>query len=101
MRKWSRILTRDAFCRYIAQSRFEGEGLSFVIRDDGSFSGIAGGESFAGRWVWEDGWFCRTLAVGDEPPETDCELIETCGDQMRYTRNRGQGSASIVHKHRL
>ncbi|MDP5216520.1 hypothetical protein Q5Y75_04765 [Ruegeria sp. 2205SS24-7] len=95
---WTRIRTREAFCRYVAQSRFEGDGLRFVIRADGGFSGTAEGETFEGRWVWKDSCFCRTLIFDDEPPETDCEIIEICGDQMRYTRARGQGSTSVVRK---
>ncbi|MFA3915815.1 hypothetical protein [Ruegeria hyattellae] len=95
---WDRIETRAAFCAFIAVSRFEAPGLRFVIRPDGSFAGTSDGVAFEGRWLWQDGFFCRTLSLPDAPAETDCERIEVNGAQMRYTRDRGQGDVHVVRK---
>ncbi|WP_372572536.1 hypothetical protein [Ruegeria jejuensis] len=95
---WTRIHTRAAFCAFIADCRFEGPGLRFVIHQDGRLDGTAEGVAFEGSWEWKQGCFCRILNHPDTPGERECEIIETRGAQMRYTRDGGQCDAHVVRK---
>lgn len=98
---WKRVTTRDEFVSRFAEVTLVSDGLRFVIHDDGRVVGNVGDLPLSGRWYWENGFFCRTAILDGAPLELDCEIIECCGEQMRYTRDRGDGEVSIVEKVRV
>ncbi|WP_193142759.1 MULTISPECIES: hypothetical protein [unclassified Meridianimarinicoccus] len=93
---WQRLLSRTAFLKRFADRELVGDGLRFVIHADGRITGQAGTGKLSGQWYWEDGYFCRTASLDGEDLGLDCEIIEYRGDSMRYTRNKGEGEASVV-----
>lgn len=98
---WKRVTTRDEFVSRFTGVTLVSDELRFVIHDDGRIVGNVGDLQLSGRWYWENGFFCRTANLDGAPLELDCEIIECCGDRMRYTRDRGKGEASIVEKERI
>lgn len=96
MAVWTKIETRAAFVEAIADRRLQGEGMDFTLHADGRITGTAGGSRLTGQWVWRDGCFCRQARLGDEDLSMDCEVIEICGNRMRYTRDHGRGARTVV-----
>lgn len=96
--RWKRVTTRDEFVSRFTGVTLVSDGLRFVIHEDGRILGDIGDLPLSGRWYWENGFFCRTAVLDGATLELDCEMIECRGDQMRYTRERGNGEASIVEK---
>ncbi len=49
------------------------------------------------KWTWKDGYFCRVL-TGESGGEAlhDCEVIETDGTRLRYTRNKGGAGEAVI-----
>lgn len=93
---WRRVTSRKEFVEAYADKVLVGEELRFTIHSTGKISGHVDGLELIGEWYWEDGYFCRTAALNGEALELDCEIIEGCGNQMRYTREKGQGVSSVV-----
>lgn len=91
-----RVRTLEVFRARVTGRLLTGEGLVFTIHSDGRISGRADGLEFSGAWLWRDGLFCRTAELDGIDLGADCEVIEVSGPLMRYTRNEGEGSASIV-----
>lgn len=65
----------------------------FVIKGDGSIEGTWHGAALAGRWRWEDGYFCRSLSAPRAAPE-DCQEWSVAGDRARLARERGAGEST-------
>ncbi|MHA7776685.1 hypothetical protein [Roseibium sp. M-1] len=93
---WKRLTTREEFVAIFTEVPLTSEGLRFIIHEDGRIAGDVDGRPLSGSWYWEDGYFCRTAELDGEFLDLDCEIIEHCGDRMRYTRERGNGQSSIV-----
>jgi hypothetical protein len=93
---WKRLTTREEFVRTFTEVTLIGDGIRFIIHEDGKIAGDVDGRPLSGSWYWEDGYFCRTAELDGEFLDLDCEIIESLGDKMRYTRERGDGPASIV-----
>ncbi|WP_298821838.1 hypothetical protein [uncultured Roseibium sp.] len=93
---WRRIASRKEFVAAYADKVLVGEELRFTIHSTGKISGHVEGLDLVGEWYWEDGYFCRTATLNGEALALDCEIIEGCGHQMRYTREKGRGEFSIV-----
>ncbi|PRY22206.1 hypothetical protein CLV78_107130 [Aliiruegeria haliotis] len=96
MTVWTRIKTRNAFVEAIGDKCLKGDGMEFILHSDGRISGMVEGRCLTGKWVWRDTCFCREARLNNDDLSTDCEIIEICGNRMRYTRNRGRGESSIV-----
>ena len=70
-------------------------GLRLEVRPDGTIAGSAVGSPITGTWDWQDGYFCREMAWGDEPIEYNCQLVEVEGnDRMRFTVDQGAGDSA-------
>ncbi len=65
---------------------------------DGSFSGSWNDAPMAGTWKMENDYFCRTLTQFFKPENTgseDCQLWEIKGDNVRGTRDKGNGGSFV------
>lgn len=65
-----------------------------TINADNTISGEADGTTATGSWSFEDGFWCRTIRVGDIINE-DCQLWVIDGNQLVITRERGQGESFV------
>jgi hypothetical protein len=93
---WTRIETETEFRNAFVGRSFVGDGARFTIHADGGLTGEVAGSLLSGTWYWDGGYFCRTATLDGETLGLDCELIEEATDRMRYTRDRGRGSSTIV-----
>lgn len=64
-----------------------------VFRKNGKVTGNFAGKKLDGVWQWRDGYWCRTLTTHSQ--NTDCQLMEISGNQLRGTRSRGTGKSFI------
>lgn len=64
-----------------------------IIKKNGTLRGEFGGKELKGNWAWRDGYWCRTLLTHSK--NTDCQLFEIDGKQLRGTRERGKGKSFI------
>ena len=93
---WKRIETEADFRRAFADKSFVGSDARFTIHADGRLTGDIGGSRLFGTWYWDNGYFCRTANLDGETLGLDCEVIEESSGRMRYTRDSGNGSSTIV-----
>ncbi|SLN43405.1 hypothetical protein [Roseisalinus antarcticus] len=66
-------------------------GIALAVRADGSIGGSAQGQAVTGTWSWDAGYFCRTLSWGSRSWPLNCQLVETDGNRVRFTADRGTG----------
>ncbi len=70
-------------------------GLRLQVREGGTIQGSALGSDITGTWDWQDGYFCREMAWGEDPIEYNCQLVEARGeDRMRFTVDQGAGDSA-------
>lgn len=70
-------------------------GLRLRVLEQGTIEGSAVGQDIVGTWSWQDGYFCREMAWGDETIPYNCQLVEARGDdRMRFTVDRGAGDSA-------
>ena len=61
---------------------------------EGAISGYGATWPVTGAWTWEDGYFCRDLFWGGDPLGYNCQQVETAGDRIRFTSDRGAGPSA-------
>lgn len=93
---WRRVETEEMFRQAFADKVLISEGMRFTIHSDGRISGRIGNSLLTGTWHWRDRYFCRTAELDGENLGLDCEIIEMLGNQMRYTRDEGNGDTTVV-----
>ncbi|SFS20343.1 dihydrodipicolinate reductase [Yoonia litorea] len=70
-------------------------GLRLRVLENGAIEGSAVGSPVTGTWSWQNGYFCREMAWGDEPIPYNCQLVEVeGGDRMRFTVDQGAGDSA-------
>lgn len=90
---FTRIQTEADFKKQVTNRKLLQGDNTVTIRKNGKFAGVFGGTKYKGVWQWRDGFWCRTLTSPQE--NTDCQVIEVGGGQMRLTRQRGKGKVQI------
>lgn len=93
---WQRVETEELFRQTCTDKVLTSEGMNFTIHSDGRISGRIGDSLLTGAWHWRERYFCRTAQLDGEDLDLDCEIIEVRGNQMRYTRDKGNGDTTIV-----
>ncbi|UWQ89755.1 hypothetical protein K3727_13120 [Rhodobacteraceae bacterium M382] len=46
---------------------------------------------YHGSWIWEDGYYCRSLIVNETKSDQKCLLVEIAGDRLRMSYGKGDG----------
>ncbi|MBL1241372.1 MAG: hypothetical protein COB13_005955 [OCS116 cluster bacterium] len=62
-----------------------------VLKSDGKIEGMSGGKSVSGKWSEKDGFYCRSMAVGDGYVDTDCQIILNTDKGIIFHRHKGAG----------
>jgi hypothetical protein len=93
---FSRITDRDAFVGTVADKelRLGMFGVSLKVFGDGTIKGSALGWDVTGEWAWQDGYFCREMDWSGYPIPMNCQLVETAGDEIRFTVDKGAGDSA-------
>ncbi len=68
--------------------------LAITVLPNGQITGSAVGWDITGTWNWQDGLFCREMDWSGMPVDYDCQLVETDGNQMRFTSEAGKGASA-------
>ena len=86
-----RITTRQAFRNLMAGKIFSNE-LGFGrCHTDGTLTGEINGRKLTGFWHWEGRFFCRSIGLGGEYFDSDCQTVFISGDELTVVRKRGKG----------
>lgn len=88
---FTRITTDAEFRKLIGGKKLYYDWGHVVAKSNGALRGEANGKALKGAWAWRDGFFCRTLET--HRADTDCQVAEINGKQVRFVRKRGKGTA--------
>lgn len=91
-----RIADRETFLDTVAnrELRYGMFGISLRVLPDGRIDGEAMGWGVTGTWEWRDGYFCREMDWSGTPIPANCQLVETSGERVRFTVDRGAGRSA-------
>ena len=65
--------------------------ITLNVNPDGTINGRALGRDVTGDWIWNDGYFCRTMYWGKREIPYNCQLVEFDGRKLRFTTEKGTG----------
>lgn len=68
--------------------------LAIQVLPNGEIEGTAVGWDLSGTWAWKDGLFCREMDWSGMPIAYNCQLVETNGEEMRFTSDAGKGNSA-------
>lgn len=89
-----RITTEDEFMATAAGRTISNDLATISITRNGRIRGISDGVEIAGRWRWEDGFWCRTITEPVQTPE-DCQVWEITNRTLIITRDKGRGERIV------
>ncbi|MCX7643868.1 MAG: dihydrodipicolinate reductase [Rhodobacteraceae bacterium] len=91
-----RIADRETFLDTVAnrELRYGMFGIALRVLPDGRIAGEAMGWGVTGTWEWRDGYFCREMDWSGTPIPPNCQLVETSGERVRFTVDRGAGRSA-------
>lgn len=94
---WTRLQTEAEFRANVVdrQTWIDGSG-GVIAHADGRVTGEWNGQAVRGRWVWDNGAYCRNLRIGSRETGTDCQHFFIRGNQLRILSERGRGREQIV-----
>lgn len=93
---FDRVSEKDSFLTLISGKSLTNRlyDISLAVTPDGLIAGAVLGWDITGDWYWENGYFCRNMAWGEDPIPFNCQLVEAKGDQVRFTSDQGTGEAA-------
>lgn len=93
---WKNVGSKDAFVAAVQGKTLTSNGGSAKINADGTTTGaLANGQKYAGKWVWDNGRYCRNLRIGNKDTGTLCAKIDVAGNQIRFSNQGGNNSVSV------
>ena len=90
----TRIADQSAFIAAVEGRNLSSMAVRLNVAADGSITGRAFGTAVTGTWVWQDGYFCRTLDTATRDFPLNCQLVETDGTNIRFTADKGTGDVA-------
>lgn len=93
---YSPLQDRVAFERLVKDKKLSALGVGVFVTEEGRIYGRAFGREITGQWDWVQGYFCRDLNYGAQPLPFNCQLVETKGDRIRFTSDRGTGQSASL-----
>lgn len=93
---FDRVTTRDGFLQLVQGNQLKALGVRLQVGADGSIRGRAFGHEVTGDWRWQDGYFCRTMEVGGDPIELNCQEVNRKGNRIRFQSDRGTGESATL-----
>lgn len=96
---FQRVEDEGGFLSLVTDRELKRLGIRLKVLQDGRIAGRAFGQKVTGEWDWQSGFFCRDLAVGGEPLEYNCQLVQVKGRTMRFTTDRGAGVYADLRLH--
>lgn len=88
---FQRVEDKGGFVSLVKDRELRRLGIRLTVTGDGRILGRAFGQQVTGAWDWSGGYFCRELAVGGDPFDANCQLVQVNGRTVRFTSDKGQG----------
>lgn len=66
-----------------------------IVQKDGSMAGKSGNRELSGEWTWEDGYYCRSVALGSRQLPDDCQMVTILGDEVTFYTKKGYGDGFV------
>lgn len=90
------VTTEQTFLQILGDRNLSNRlyGVNLSVTPDGAIAGTGAGWDVTGRWSFQDGFFCRDMTWGDDALPYNCQLVESNGDEMRFTSDQGTGEAA-------
>ena len=87
----TRITAKPDFVAAVDGRSLTSMAVRLNVAANGAITGRAFGMAVTGTWAWTDGYFCRTLDTATRDFPLNCQLVETDGQTIRFTADKGKG----------
>jgi hypothetical protein len=92
--KYKRVKKQDQFLELVQDKKLLGRGGYFTVFADGTSTGKFEPGIYSVTWEWKGKYMCREGKMGDRDLARNCLKVETNGEMMRFTRDKGKGRVS-------
>ena len=88
------ITTSDEFIGLVTDKTLTRSFITLKVISDGEIRGKGAFRKIAGTWLWEDGYFCRSLRWGRTDLDYNCQRVTSDGNKLTFTSDQGQGDSA-------
>jgi len=88
------ITTSNEFVELVTDNKLTRPFITLKVSSDGEIHGKGAFSKITGAWLWEDGYFCRSLRWGRTDLDYNCQRVISDGNQLTFTSDRGQGDSA-------
>ena len=68
--------------------------IRLQVSANGTISGAGAFQKVTGKWIWQNGYFCRSLYWGGSDLPYNCQQVIIDGDSLRFTSDHGTGDSA-------
>lgn len=91
---FAKVSDRNAFLKLVQGKELSRPLVRLRVTVDGRITGKGAGWDVSGKWVWQDGYFCRDLNWGGDALGYNCQEVAAKGNRIRFTSDKGQGDSA-------
>ena len=88
------ITTSNEFVELVTDNKLTRPFITLKVSSNGEIHGKGAFSKITGAWLWEDGYFCRSLRWGSRDLKYNCQRVTSDGNQLTFTSDRGQGDSA-------
>ncbi len=88
------IITSDEFIERVTDKTLTRPFIILKVSSDGKIHGTGAFRKITGRWLWQDGYFCRSLRWGRTDLDYNCQRVTSYGNKLTFTSYRGTGDSA-------
>ena len=88
------ITTSNEFIELVTDNKLTRPFITLKVSSNGEIHGKGAFSKITGAWLWEDGYFCRSLRWGRTDLDYNCQRVISDGNQLTFTSDRGQGDSA-------
>lgn len=92
--EFSKVSNAEEFMAIVKGKELRRPLVKLEVSEDGQISGYGASWPVIGNWTWNDGYFCRDLFWDGDPLGYNCQKVETKGNRIRFTSDRGSGDSA-------
>ena len=93
---FKQIKTAEKFNTLVVGKKITWDGGSAVDYANGKTDGkLKKQGKYYGNWAFSKGYYCRNLIVQNKETGTNCQKVEIDGNELRMTRDKGKGRATV------
>ena len=88
------VTTSKVFIERVTNKTLTRPFITLKVSSDGEISGTGAFRKITGTWLWEDGYFCRSLRWGRSDLEYNCQQVTSDRNKLTFTSDRGAGDSA-------